>query len=177
MPGLLPYLSERALSQGIQRDVAYRPAASPAEVGIGLWECWTIIKSRWRVIAVVLIGVLAVTLAAVLLARPNFSAYAILQIDPEAPRILNMSQLLDQIQNTEDHDYYKTQFELLKSEALAAQVIHDLNLETIPLFNAQTSKGNLLSRVYTSLNARLRHWMGTPELSDPTATFLNNPNS
>ena len=172
MSELLPYLSERSLSQGIRPEVAYRPAASPSEVGIGLWDCWTIIKSRWRVTAVVLVGALSITAAVVLLARPNFTAYAILQIDPEAPRILDMSQLLDQVQNTEDHDYYKTQFELLKSEELAAQVIHDLNLEAISLFNAQASKGNLLSRLYTSLSAGLRRLMGMPEFSRITATFL-----
>jgi succinoglycan biosynthesis transport protein ExoP len=173
MSELLPYLSGRSLSQEIRPEVAYRPAASPSEVGIGLWDCWTIIKSHWRVIAVVLIGVLSITAAAVLLATPNFAAYAILKIDPEAPRILDMSQLLDQIQNTEDHDYYKTLFELLKSEELAAQVIHDLNLEAIPLFNVRASKSNLLSRFYISLNANLCRLMGTPELSEPTATFLD----
>ena len=45
-------------------------------------------------------------------------------------------------------------------------------LKRISLFNAQASKGNLLSRLYTSLSAGLRRLMGTPEFSRTTATFL-----
>jgi polysaccharide biosynthesis transport protein len=173
MSDLLPYLSDRSLSQGIRREVPYRPAASPSEAGIGLWDCWTIIKSHWRVIAVVLIGALSITTAAVLLATPNFAAYVILQIDPEAPRILDMNQLLEQIQNAEDHDYYKTQFELLESEELAAQVIHDLNLEAVPLFNGQRSKGNAISQLYLVFETKLRQLISTSEPSRSNVTFLN----
>ena len=38
-----------------------------------------------------------------------------------------------------EHDYYKTQYALLKSRSLAAQVIHDLGLQDNPLFSGSIS--------------------------------------
>ncbi len=173
MAELLPYLSERSPVQEFRSDPAKYSAGMPPDAGIGLLECWTVVRSHRRLIVVAVLLALSIAAAFVLLATPNYTAYAILQINPEEPRILDMSQIIDQIQNTEDHDYYKTQFELLKSEELAAQVIQDLKLESIPLFNARGNKGNLPSRMYISVKSKSRQLLAASEPSRPTATFLN----
>ena len=169
---LAPYLSERSLSQGLRPGVAHPATGNLPEPGIGLWECWTAIRAHGRLIIALTVAALSLTAVAVLLATPNYTAYAILRIDPDTPHILDMSSLLNQIQNTEDHDYYKTEFELLQSEELAAEVIRDLNLEAIPLFDPKASRKNPFSFFARILDSLVRQVTGAPERVRPTTGFL-----
>ena len=182
---LAPYLSERTLSQGLRPEVAHPATGNLHEAGIGLLDCWTVIRTHRRLIIALTIAALSLTAVALLLAPPNYTAYAILRIDPDAPRILNMSSLLNQMQNTEDHDYYKTEFELLRSEELAAQVIRDLNLQAIPLFDSNNaswknlfsaSTGDSISWIQSvlpeDLTSRAPLFTSPHEDSRPAAEFL-----
>jgi polysaccharide biosynthesis transport protein len=121
-------------------------------------DCWTTIRAHSRLIVTLVVASLSLTTAAVILATPNYTSYALLRIDPEAPRILDVTQLLSQIENTVDHDYYKTEFELLDSEELAADVIHDLDLQTISLFHPDVTKSTLVA----VLDGRLMSWVTHP---------------
>ena len=145
MSTLLPYLSESSSTPQVRSTPAnaYYSGGS-SEAGIGLWDCWTTIRRHILMIGLLLLIALSVTGIALLIATPGYSAYAILQISPEAPRILDLNQLMNQIQNTQDYDYYKTQFELLKGEELASRVIGDLNLGSNSLFAPHTAKRNVL---------------------------------
>lgn len=159
---LAPYLSERSLSQDPRSGVAHPATGSLPETGIGLWECWTAVRTHRRLIIALTAAALLLTATAALLATPNYTAYAILRIDPDTPHILDMSSLLNEIQNTEDHDYYKTEFELLQSEELAAEVIRDLNLQAIPLFDPKASRKSYFALFAGNLDW-VRQLTGTPE--------------
>jgi uncharacterized protein involved in exopolysaccharide biosynthesis len=113
---LSPYLSDRSLTQNLLPGIAHPVGDAFSDSGIGLWECWTTIRTHSRLVFAFVGAALSLTVLVVLVATRNYTSYVILRIDPEAPRILDMTQLLDQIQNTEEHDYYKTEYELLSSE-------------------------------------------------------------
>ena len=64
---------------------------------------------------------------------PMYRASATIMIQPQAPQVLDMQALLaDQTQQDLEHDYYKTQYDILTTRSLAARVIHELDLEHDP---------------------------------------------
>lgn len=135
MPELSPYVIRRVAAGS--SDVVSLPPVPPPQVageGIGLQECWQILKRRSRLISVLVLGALLATGIAVFSMTPNFKASATLLIEPEPPRVLDIKELINETGGNEDHSYYKTQFDLLKSRDLAAMVIHQLGLTNLPPF-------------------------------------------
>ena len=123
-----------------QTDRAFSPPPARLPIledGIGLDEVWRIIRSRLSLTLYLIIGTLFVTAVIVLTKTPTYTAQATLLIEPESPQVLNMTQLVSNSVGDADYDYYKTQFELLKSRALAAHVIRTLGLESDPVFAPQ----------------------------------------
>lgn len=127
--------------------------------GIGLADCWRVIRRSLRLICTLIIISLLITGLVVFLTTPNFTANSTLLIEPEPPQVLDVRELISEAGSTEDHDYYKTQYDLLQSRDLAAAVIRDLNLEHSQLF-AGTQKQNYLARVWTYLGSLSVRWLG-----------------
>jgi polysaccharide biosynthesis transport protein len=109
--------------------------------GIGLADCWRIIRRYRRLIVTMLSVALLLTGIVVFLLERNFAASATLLIEPEPPQVLDVRELISEAGSTDDHDYYKTQYDLLKSRDLAAGVIRDLNLESTGLLGSTDSRG------------------------------------
>jgi len=59
---------------------------------------------------------------------PTYTAEVMLLIERKPPRVLEMHEVSAELFVPDDYDFYKTQYELLKSRALAAQVIRELQL-------------------------------------------------
>jgi succinoglycan biosynthesis transport protein ExoP len=112
------------------------PAMPPPVVneGIGLSDCWQIIRRHSRLIVGLLAAALLTTGIVVFLITPSFTASSTLLIEPEPPQVLDIKELINEEDSTADYDYYKTQFALLKSRDLVASVIRDLDLMHNPLF-------------------------------------------
>ncbi|MBV8137947.1 MAG: polysaccharide biosynthesis tyrosine autokinase [Deltaproteobacteria bacterium] len=109
--------------------------------GIGLADCWRIIRRYRRLIVTLLSVALLLTGVVVFLSERNFTASAIVLIEPEPPQVLDIRELISESGSTDDHDYYKTQYDLLKSRDLAAGVIRELNLESTELLGSTGSAG------------------------------------
>ena len=103
--------------------------------GIGIDEIWVVIRRRLWLSGFLVAATLVVTMVILSLMTPTYTAQTQLLIQPDAPQVLNMTQLLDDTAGSPDYDYYKTQFELLKSRALAARVIRELKLAHNGIFN------------------------------------------
>ena len=86
-----------------------------AAEGIGLSDCWLVIKRHSELIIGLLAIVLLTTRVVVFSMTPNFTASSTLLIQPDPPRVLDIKELVDEAAGTQDYDYYKTQFALLKS--------------------------------------------------------------
>jgi capsular exopolysaccharide synthesis family protein len=112
--------------------------------GIALDRCWRVVRRHWRVIAAFEAIALVVVGVLLLVITPRYTAQSTLLIEPEAPQLLDVKQLIDGSASSDEHDYYKTQFELLKSRDLADRVISELDLEHNPTFNQIGLKGRLL---------------------------------
>ncbi len=141
MRDLSPYLIQHTESTPI---LLTRVAANTNETvsdGIGINEIWRVIR-RWLWLTGPMVGgALAITVVVLFLVPPNYTAKATLLIEPEAPQVLNMTQLIEDAAGNQDYDYYKTQFDLLKSRVIAARVIRELDLAHNPEFNRSPSTG------------------------------------
>jgi polysaccharide biosynthesis transport protein len=140
---VLPYM-ERRLNE---------PTSHGMREGIGLADCWRVIRRFRRVIAILVAIALLTTGGVVLMATPDFTASSTLLIEPEPPQVLDIRDLISESGSTEDHDYYKTQYDLLKSRDLAAKVIRDLNLEATGFFGAHQEPSRL-ARIWSQVKAR-----------------------
>jgi polysaccharide biosynthesis transport protein len=127
--------------------------------GIGLADCWRVIRRSRRLICTLIIISLLITALVVFLTTPNFTASSTLLIEPEPPQVLDVRELISEAGSTDDHDYYKTQYDLLKSRDLAAGVIRDLNLEHSQLFGG-TQKQDYLAQAWTYLGSLPARWLG-----------------
>ena len=139
-----PYLTPRAAhaSSSVPSTAILRPGSAPIVMsdGIGLADCWRIIRRSRRLIVTMLSVALLVTGIVVFLSERNYTASAILLIEPEPPQVLDIRELISESGSTDDHDYYKTQYDLLRSRDLAAGVIRDLNLENTSLLGSTGSR-------------------------------------
>lgn len=94
---------------------------------IDLLAYWRILlKRRWLVLGI-LAGGIAAALLVTLLTTPIYRATAVLQIDREMQQVVTVEGMT-QVQGGQDWDFYQTQYELLKSRALAERVADELNL-------------------------------------------------
>ncbi len=117
---------------------------------INLLEYWRIVlKRRWVVLAMVA-AVLAATIALTLLTTPIFRATAVIQIDRGEINIVDLEGVVP-TESLGDRDFYQTQYELLRSRALAQRVISQLNLASNPAFT-QTGPRSPLAKLKAMLS-------------------------
>ena len=103
-------------------------SVSQEEERLSLRDCWWIISHRFWLIAVFFCGTVLATALFLLLMPPTYTAEVMLLIERKPPRVLDRNEASAELFVPDDYDFYKTQYELLKSRALAAQVIRELRL-------------------------------------------------
>ncbi len=130
MRELTPYTMRLTFpSERGETAVLVEPVGQEAE-RLSLRDCWWIITNRFRLIAVFFCGtVLAIALVLVLLPS-TYTAEVTLLIERKPPRVLDMYEASAEIFVPDDYGFYQTQYELLKSRALAAEVIRELRLNS-----------------------------------------------
>jgi polysaccharide biosynthesis transport protein len=97
---------------------------------------WRIIVRKHRgLIASCVLASVVLTGILVLVETPIYKATSLVMIEPRAPQILNMKELLSEPPDTNEYDFYKTQYDILRSRSLAGQVISDLHLKSVSYFN------------------------------------------
>lgn len=125
-----------------------------AEEGLSFGSLWRIIRAHKLLIAVILLGSVLTTLAALLMMTPLYKARATVLIERNNPNIVDIKQVISEPLNTGQDDYYKTQYAMLKSRSLAAEVIDQQQLEKNPQFLRQAQPGFV-----ESLLPRLKSWV------------------
>jgi uncharacterized protein involved in exopolysaccharide biosynthesis len=85
-------------------------------------------SNRLWLIAAFLCGTVLTTALLLVLIPPTYTAEVLLLIERNPPRVLDRHEVSAEISVPDDNDFYTTQYELLKSRALAAQVIRALQL-------------------------------------------------
>jgi polysaccharide biosynthesis transport protein len=117
--------------------LSHLPAPEPRT---NLIDYWLTTRKHFRLISAVFICTILVTTFAVFAVTPRYTAHTELMIEPSTPQVLDMQQVFaDSLTPDIADDYYKTQYDLLKSETIAAQVIRNLDLESDPRFKRTPS--------------------------------------
>ena len=101
---------------------------------IDLRELWQVlVKRRWTIVLVTLIVVIAVVTSTFLM-TPIYRAKLTLQIDREDLKVVKIDSVSPDAGDGwwASQDYYKTQYELLKSRSLAVRVVNQLGLADLP---------------------------------------------
>jgi capsular exopolysaccharide synthesis family protein len=112
-------------SAGTALDLFEEPKRDEDEIDLRTY--WQIIhKRRWLVFGV-LASVLALTLLVTLLTPPVYRATTTLQIDREAMQVVQVEGI-DEPEAANSGDFYQTQYELLRSRALAERTADTLKL-------------------------------------------------
>jgi succinoglycan biosynthesis transport protein ExoP len=103
--------------------------AAESDDAIHLRDLWrVIVKRKWVVISVFLI-VMATALVVTMMATPIYRATITLKIEREASKVINFKGGSVLPEESGDLDFYRTQYELLKSRSLAERVVEELNLK------------------------------------------------
>lgn len=100
---------------------------------IDLLAYWHILVKRRRLILGVLAGVVALALLVTLIATPVYRATAVLQLEKEGVQVVQVNGLQPGGDSGWDPEFLQTQYELIKSRALAERVANELDLQEAEL--------------------------------------------
>ena len=102
---------------------------------IDLLAYWHVLLKRRRLIASVLAGVVALALLVTLMTQPQYRAQVLIQVEKEPPPIVQSGSM--PFYESWDPEFLTTQFELLRSRALAERVANELDLDAATLNRLQ----------------------------------------
>lgn len=105
-------------------------ASGPAAGIVDLRAFWNFLRRRFRLIAAVMVLVMAAVVAILLVATPRFSATTVLIVDPRQQRVLANEAVLSGI--GADAAAIESQVEVIQSTSLARAVIAQLGLADDP---------------------------------------------
>jgi capsular exopolysaccharide synthesis family protein len=140
------------------RDEIVKPEPPPRfdnDEGVRLQDYWRVLKKRFRLILLLFVSTVGTTAAIAFSLTPSYTAGATLLIEPQTPQVLDLRDVLAQPLGPDEYDYYKTQYEILRSYSLAARVIHEQHLDANPWFTGK-ERTFTLSRVWLEVKDALR---------------------
>ncbi|RDV28128.1 chain-length determining protein [Alteromonas aestuariivivens] len=129
-------------------DAERKRMESQGEIDLSVY-IQPLMEYKWRIIAAALI---ATGIAAALLTKviPEFKAEATLLIETEENKAVSIGDFY--AVDSSRQEYLLTQFEILKSEQLAEQVMDEFNLQTKPEFNpALIAEKSFLEKLFIDL--------------------------
>ncbi len=106
--------------------------SSAVEV-IDLAHYWHVVRRQLKKIIALAAVITILTVLVVLSLTPKYSATTTLLIESEEARILSIEEVYGM--SGKSSEYLLTQFEILKSRALAQRVVKELKLVGVPEFN------------------------------------------
>src|ERR1700757_2376287 len=114
------------------------PVPTPPFVHSGptLRDYWRVIAKRWPVIAIPIICALALAGLIVFSATTMYTAHSTILIERQTPQVLDIRQPGSEDDESDQDNFYGTQYKILESRSLAAQVISKLGLATNPLLRS-----------------------------------------
>ena len=137
---------------------------------IDLRHYWRVIMARKGTILLVLAIVLVATLIRTSLQTPIYRASTTLQIDRQTAKITQYEGVTPEAGRW-DYEFYQTQYELLKSKALAQRVVDELGLESSSDFLGEDrEKGSFFSELRSAIGSLIRGEDAVAESTDSEAS-------
>jgi polysaccharide biosynthesis transport protein len=130
-------------------------------------------KHQWKILACF---IFAVVMSAVITfsMAPLYTARATLLIDRKEPQVVNIQQVLSESPDGEDLSYYESQYGVMKSRSLAAEVIKGKGLDKNPEFTRPGGDGNFLAQLIALLWSRPLSWLTSLFEPSPPANSGNS---
>jgi polysaccharide biosynthesis transport protein len=143
--------------------------APEAGGGLSLQLYWAVIRKHYALLGTFFGGTLFATALTLGLMPPIYKAETTLLIERNTPQILDFRAVLADSIGLESYDFYKTQYEILKSRALAARVIQEQALATDPVFTGAWREAWLSTRLVDAVKGGamtakgwLKQWLSSP---------------
>jgi capsular exopolysaccharide synthesis family protein len=152
---LSPYFLKRELPPLQDQSVISDLPIAPLELNIR--DYWLTIRKHFTLITSFLLVAAFGTALILFQTTPIYTATSTLLIERNAPQVLDLRQVLVEPISSEEFNYYKTQYEILRSDGIATEVLRQLNLEQDLLPADQVSARGLFAR----LRYRFSHWLGS----------------
>ncbi|HLG31166.1 MAG TPA: Wzz/FepE/Etk N-terminal domain-containing protein, partial [Candidatus Brocadiales bacterium] len=130
------------------------------EENVNLMDYWRVIlRQRWTIITIFVVVTVIVTIGTFKM-KPVYQATTTLRISREAPKVLSFEDVV----KTSGDDFYRTQYEIIKSRTLADKVIKRLNLNQHPEF-VHTNENSIIGGIKAILVTYLSNPMGSKKTS------------
>lgn len=127
---------------------------------VPLREYWLIVFRRRWLILICAFGLLFCAVLYSFTRTPLYTAEATLLIERRVPQVLKVQDARADSLDFNNMEFYKTQYEILKSRALAERVIRDEGLETNALFTGgrddKATESGLVARLWSGI----KNWTG-----------------
>ena len=134
MRDIAPYAAQSTLVLPDERLTRF-DQFPPDDSSLNLQHYWQILtKRKWQIAACFAVVVLCVSIGTFCM-TPVYTASATLMIEERAPEVLDIRKVLSESLGTDAHDYYETQYEILRSRHLATQIIEEQHLQDHPVFH------------------------------------------
>jgi len=106
-----------------------------AEEVPGFRDYWQVLKKHKLKVAACFFGAIFLTAIVVFSLTPVYTARTKLVIDRQDPQVVNIKQVVSEpLESSGQDNFYESQYEMLKSRSLAADVIKQLKLDKNPSF-------------------------------------------
>jgi len=112
-----------------------------------------VLLRRKKVIIAFFAIVLVTTLIGTVSTEPVYKATAKVEISLENPKVVNFDQVVEV--ETQSAEFYETQYLLLKSKALAKQVVDKLNLAQHPEYNPEDQTPGIFDRIKSGITGTI----------------------
>jgi polysaccharide biosynthesis transport protein len=135
--------------------------------GIGLQDVLRLLRKHLRFIILCGAGTLLITACIILLTPPTYTAKTTLLIERNTPQVLDFREVLAEQRDSETYDFYKTQYEILKSHTLAARVIEQQQLNALPLFAPEERQPGFIGGLWAQAKGWLKGVFPSSAASTP----------
>ena len=140
-------------SMSLQEQITPFPSWPMGEgQSMGLRDCCHILLKHLRFIIMCFLGALMVTGLAIAMMWPTYTATTTLLMERRTPQVMEFREALaesaESIRVSTEYDFYKTQYEVLKSRTMAAWIIQEQHLETSPVFTVKGADKGIVAKAW-----------------------------
>jgi polysaccharide biosynthesis transport protein len=129
------------------------------EQSMGLQGFCQLFFKHLQLIALCFLGSLIITGLAIALMTPTYTATTTLLLERRTPQVLAFQEVLTEAAESNrpptEYDFYKTQYEVLKSRTLAARIIQEQHLDTSPIVTGKGAEKGMVARTW----GRAQEWL------------------
>jgi uncharacterized protein involved in exopolysaccharide biosynthesis len=153
-PELSPYFIHTSATP---IEGSWSPARASVE-DLPFREYLRLLRRHLSLVIAVALSITLVSGIILLVITPIYTATSTILIEPQPPQVLSVKQVLVEPDDTEAHDYYKTQYALLRSRSLAQRVIKALGLQHNEIFAPSEKHSGFISDRWLSLSLGYQPW-------------------